>query len=410
MFFFHTRSTPLTAEDVKYSLERIIEKKVRAAHLDGLNEIEIISENELILKLDKPNAALLTNLAHPMNAIVDSETAKQSEGRLAQTAMGSGAFRLGEWRPGQRVVLEAFDRYFEEGQPRVERIVLRAISDEGARLMAFQNQEVDLILDVPEKFIDPLKRREGIVLETSPGTFWEYVGFNTAIDKLKDPKRRQALSHAINRDQINNLVKLGHAEVTGGSPLPPQHWAALPDFRPYEELKLQKARGLLSQSDGSSLSLEMILKSDSPNQIEAAQVVRQNWAAVGVDLTLKPLESTLYFQRLGDGDFETTLIGWVGFVDPDEWFFHIFHSEGSWNQQNYSQSKVDQLLDQARRELSREKRAQLYREAQRLIVQDAPMAFLYRNSLSSAWHEGLVGFDVHPTATTTSLRKTGWQK
>jgi peptide/nickel transport system substrate-binding protein len=101
-----------------------------------------------------------------------------------------------------------------------------------------------------------------------------------------------------------------------------------------------------------------------------------------------------------------TVIGWVGFVDPGEYLYNIFHTDGIWNQQGYSNPEVDQLLEEGRRVSDQSQRKEIYREAQRLIAEDAPMVFLYVNPQASALQDYVKGFDVNPTVTTISLSET----
>lgn len=401
---FHS-GRELTSEDVVFSINRIISKKVRSGHFDGLESATAHSPYQVILQFKKPNAAILSNLAHPMNAIVDKQATESKDGKLSNFDAGSGPYQLQEWKEGFYLKLMAFDDYFIEGLPKIKQLTYRPIPDESTRIVALKNQEVDLILDVPEKEIDRLKKQENLEHASEVGTFWEYVGLNTKKSPLHDKRVRQAIAYAIDRAEINQLVKQGHAFPTPGTPMPPSHWAANTDFKPYQKPDLEKAKSLLKDAGlESGFKLEMILKGDSPNQIEAAQVVKQQLKKIGVDVQLQPLESTLYFKRLGDRDFQSTLIGWVGFVDPDEWFYHIFHTQGKWNQQNYSNKTVDEKLEQARQELNQERRASLYKEVQELLIEDSPMAFVYLNNLTSAWNSRLEGYVVHPTASTIFLR------
>jgi peptide/nickel transport system substrate-binding protein len=101
-----------------------------------------------------------------------------------------------------------------------------------------------------------------------------------------------------------------------------------------------------------------------------------------------------------------TLVGWVGLVDPDEWTFNLFHTGAKFNQETYSNAKVDALLEQGRRETDRAARKRVYAEAQQIIAREAPVVNLYVNAQTSAWLKDVGGFVVHPTATTIFLRDT----
>jgi peptide/nickel transport system substrate-binding protein len=118
------------------------------------------------------------------------------------------------------------------------------------------------------------------------------------------------------------------------------------------------------------------------------------------------MESGVFFDALNQGDFQMTLVGWLGFVDPDEWLYNLFHSEGKWNQQSFADEDVDALLEKGKRLVDREERLQVYRQAQSIIAREAPMAFLYVNDLIGANRTRVQDYTPHPTGTIRGLADT----
>ena len=151
---------------------------------------------------------------------------------------------------------------------------------------------------------------------------------------------------------------------------------------------------------------KIIALSSKKSQQNAAQIIKQQLQKINIDVEIRSLESSVFFNKLGNQNFDMTVIGWVGFVDPDEFLYNIFHTGEKWNQQAYSNPEVDKLLEKGRTTIDREKRKKIYKEAQKLMNQDAPMVFLYANSQTSAYLEKVKGFDVHPTVSTISLQDT----
>jgi peptide/nickel transport system substrate-binding protein len=227
---------------------------------------------------------------------------------------------------------------------------------------------------------------------------------------------RRAIAHAIDRRQLNELVKLGTAEVLRGGPIPPHHWAhpGLKIYQPTAEP--EKARELLGQAgygpDQPKGRLELSLKVGSgfEYQVTAAELIKQQLKQVGVDVSVHALENTAFFADLSQSAFELSLVGWATLVDPHEYLHPIFHSQGRFNQQNFADEEVDRLLDEAGRTLDREQRKNLYAQATRRIVESAPMAFLYVNEHTSALRRGVHGYEPHPTTTTRALRSTALTK
>ncbi|HKL75170.1 MAG TPA: ABC transporter substrate-binding protein [Halanaerobiales bacterium] len=396
----------LTAEDVKYSVNRIIEQNVRASHFEAVKEMEISDKYTIKFIMDKPVAPFTTFLAYPMNAIVNKNVVEANDGSIDNADAGSGPFKLVEWKKDQHLLLEKFEDYFVKGKPYLDQVEMRPIPDATARTTALRNEELDMILQLEAKNVDKLKSEEGIVVESKPGTYWEYLGLNTKEGPLSNKKVRQAVAWGIDRSMLAEMVKFGHATPLDGGPIPPGHWAH-PGLEIYPEQNLDKAQALLDEagySDG--FSTELIVLSANDAQKNAAMIIKQQLAQLGIDIEIRALESSVYFNKLGNQDFKMTVIGWIGFVDPDEFLYNIFHSGEQWNQQAYSNKEVDRLLEKGRTTPDREKRKEIYKDAIKLIVEDAPMAFLYVNDQAAAYLEKVKGFDVNPTKTTNSLQDT----
>ncbi len=402
---FHS-GRPVTADAVRFSLERIVERGVRAEHFEAVESIQTPDERTVIITLSHRSAPFLSYLAHPMNAIVDPQAVDEADGSLDSAAAGSGPFKLVEWKRDQRLVMAKHDGYHVAGRPYLDRLVFRPIPDDTARTTALRTGEAHLLLEVSPKDVMLLSKAPGVVVEAVPGTFWEYLGLNCAKPPFDDQNLRRAVAYGVDRAQLNQLVKFGKATELYGGHIPPNHWAHA-DFELFKDKNPGDARFLFSASRVEEpLAVELIVDSGVAYQGRAAEVIKQQLKPVGFDVTIRGLESSVFFDRLGRGDFEMTVVGWMGFVDPDQWTWNLFHSRGKYNQQGYANAEVDRLLDEAKRTLDRERRKTLYAEAQRLIAEEAPMVFLYLNDQASAWRDTVHGYHVHPTATTRALMDT----
>lgn len=401
---FHNGDS-LTSEDVKYSIERIQEMEVRAPQFEAVQSIETPDDITVVITLTEPVAPFLTFLAYPMNVVVNKTVVEQNGGQLNNADAGSGPFKLVEWKKDQEMILEKFEDYFKEGLPYLDRVVWKAIPDETSRTTAIRNKEIDIILQLSPKDIQLLSKAEEIDVISVPGTYWEYIGLNVTKGPLQEKEVRQAISWAVDREEMNKVVKFGQATPLTGGPIPPGHWAS-GDINIYSERDLDKAKELLESAgyvDGFDITLKV---GQNQAQIDAAQVVKQQLADIGIRVEVVQQEDSIFFDGLGKQDFEMTIVGWVGFVDPDEFLYNIFHTGEVWNQQAYSNNKVDELLEKGRVAMDEEERKQIYKDAQSLIAEDAPMIFLYANNQSSALREGIHGFDVNSTVTTISLENT----
>lgn len=404
---FHDELRPLTTADVKFSIERIKSEGVRKEQFQAIDQIEVHNDMEFTLHLTEPLAPLITYLAHPMNAIVDKQVVEANDGQIDRIDAGSGPFKLDSWKRDLHCKLISFDNYFLKDKPFLNAIVYRPIADSSSRQAALRNGEVDMILDVTVKNQQVLANDDAIRLESVPGTFWEYVGMNTKRPPLDQPEVRQAIAWALNRSDLNKLVKFGEATILDGGHIPPGHWAHAEDLVVYPRQDMEKARQLLTEAGlGDGFEVTMKVGSDFPYQVQAAQIVKQQLRDLGIEVKVQNLESSVFFDALGNQDFDLTVVGWLGFVDPDEWTYNLFHSGAKWNQQSYSNPEVDELLEQGRRTLERTERQRIYRQVQDLVTRDAPMAFLYVNPRTAAMGPRVKDFVVHPTVTSIFLRET----
>ncbi len=244
---FHSGNT-MTSEDVKYSLERIKDSGARASQVEKISSIETPDENTVVIQLESEYAPFLTYLANPLNAVVEKAAAEENDGSLTNIDAGTGPFKLVKWNEGSSVDMEAFGDYWEDGKPQVSTLQLKTITDATARATALRNGEIDMIIDAIDQETMVLNNAEGVVLETIPGTFWEYVGMNCESEQLQDPKVRQAIAYAIDRDAINTAVKMGNATVLKEANVPDTHdYYGGDDI--YAARDTEKAKALLKRSE-----------------------------------------------------------------------------------------------------------------------------------------------------------------
>ncbi|MFW7379230.1 MAG: ABC transporter substrate-binding protein [Oligoflexus sp.] len=401
---FHS-GRPITATAVKASIERIQAQNIRSNHFAQLQQIEAPSPHHLRLRLKEPFAPLLTYLAHPMNAIVDTQAVDDKQ-KLDPKLSGCGPFQLERWERDFRLLMRRFAKSFRQEEIRLKAIELRPIADESSRSSALRAGDVHLLLDVPLKDLPKMAGADAIEVQEESGTFWEYLGLQTSKPPFDQRKVRQAIAWAVDRHMLNRLVKFGHAEVLASGPIPSHHWASL-DTAIYPRRDINQAKKLLAEAGyPQGFRTTLTVGAQFPYQVDAAIVIKQQLKDIGIDVRIESLESGLFFYKLGQGDFFMTIVGWLGFVDPDEWFFEIFGSQGQWNQQAYRHAAIDDLILQARSSSTRSRRLELYQQIQKQIATDAPMVFLYNNKQFAAYQRQVKGFQLHPTGVSLGLQRS----
>ncbi len=401
---FHS-GREMTAEDVVYSLNRIKNEGVRASHFEYMENIVSEGDYTVVITLSQPFAPFATYLAHPNNVIVDKDVVEANGGSLSNADAGTGPFMLNKWEVGTALTLDKFTEYWEAGKPSINQVVFRTIEDSTARSAALRNGEIDMIVDVTEQEVAVLKDAEGVVVESVPGTFWEYLGMNCENEYLSDVAVRQALANAIDRDAINAAVKMGNATPLTVANIPETH-DAYADLDVYPARDVEKAKTILADAGYAEgqIELEIIAGSDWQYQVDAAQMIKQQAAEAGITITISALETGLFFENLNSGNFDMAVVGWSGFVDADEYMYNLFHSQGAFNQQKYANLELDVLLEKGRTTLDEAERMSVYADIQKIVAEDAPMVFLYMNNYTVAMRDNISNYVVHPTATTTWLK------
>ncbi len=404
----------VTASDFKYSLERAASPETASplaeAYLgdivgakdfirgraDQISGIEVVDDTTLKITIDAPKPYFLLKLTYPTAYLVDRNQIESDPSGWTRRPNGTGPFKVDEYRPGEKMVLVANERY-HLGAPKVEKVTFLLAA--GSATTMYENDEIDTSF-VPVDFLerakdpnDPLSKEyvQGQELSTS------YVGFNTRIPPFDDPKVRQAFAAALDRDRLISVVlKDGWQRAIGV--LPPQ----IPGFNP--ELKgipfdPARAKQLLAESKyGGVEGLPPVQLTESgagANVGNITEAMLAMWKEnLGVDVRVQQVESATFFSDLDKGRFQMFSLGWIAdYPDPENFLDLKFHTGSRQNDTQYSNPAVDALLDQARTELDTTKRLQLYQQAEQLIVDDAPWLPLFygaSHSLVKPWVKGWV--------------------
>ena len=409
---FHD-GTPLNAEAVKFSIERQINPNHPAYKLGkypfanfffgNVKAVEVLSEERVAFLLNEARASFIAVLAQGAASIV-SPTAVMKWGPDYPThPVGTGPFRFASWDRGQRVVLEKNPTYWKY-PVKVERVIYRPIVEDQARLTELLTGTLDVIVGVPADFVSQLEQNAKITLLKQVGAHVWYLGMNNQKKPFDDKRVRQALNYAVNKDAIVKDVLKGTGAASRG-PVLPGTWGADPALKPYP-YDPERAKKLLAEAgypSGFSTTL-WVPESGSGMQAPVAMstVMQSNLKAVGVNVSLQTMEWGAYLAKLRTKEQELFALSWMaGTEDPDMVMYPLLHSS-QWtpvgpNRALYKNARFDTLLQQARLTTDQAKRAQLYREAQRVLVDDAPWVFVDHEIQIAALSKRVQSFKLHPS-------------
>ena len=409
---FHD-GTPFNAAAAKFSIERQISPEHPANKLGkypfanyffgNVKAIEAMDENTVRFVLKEPRASFLVVMAAAAASMVSPTAATKAGVDFALAPVGTGPFRYGSWARGQSVVLEKFPEYWK-GAVKFDRVVYRPIVEDQARLTELLTGTLDLIVGVPPDFVAQLEGSPKANLLKQVGAHVWYLGINNTKKPLDDKRVRQALNYAVNKDAIVKDVLKGTGAVSRG-PVLPGTWGADPNLPAYA-YDPAKAKKLLAEAgypNGFSTTM-WVPESGSGMQspVAMAVVMQSNLRAVGVNVTLQTMEWGAYIAKLRTKEQELFALSWAaGSEDPDMVMYPLFHSS-QWtpngpNRAMYKNEKFDALLAEARQVTDQAKRAALYREAQRILVEDAPWVFVDHEIQIAATSKRVQGFKLHPS-------------
>ncbi len=399
----------LTSADVRYTYEWMRDPKNHSPNLGALavvSAIETPDTETVRFVLKAPFASFLQNLTL---GIVPAHLGDAKE--FADAPVGSGAFRWGEWRPGERLVLLAFDGSWE-GRPRLDRVIFRIVGNETTRLLEARRGSIDLLWNnIPPYAVPFLREAPDLAVTTRPGITYQYLGFNLRDPLLRDARVRRAIAHAVDRDRIIKALFLGLARPAS-TLLAPENWAHAGDVATYAH-DPALARRLLDEAgfpmlpDGSRFALSYKTSTDRQG-IEMADLVAEDLAAVGIRVERRSFEWGTFYGDIKAGNFQLYSLRWVGITDPDQ-LHYIFHGASvppaGANRGRYENAEVDRLLDASRGETDPAARRAELIAAQRLIAADCVYVSLWYPDDIFALAGRFEGFEAYPGGQYTSLKR-----
>ncbi len=407
---FHD-GTPLTAEAVKFCFDRQLNDQgpfyatgtypYVKGFLGNVAGVEVVNPTTVQIRLKSPLTPFLQYLAHHSLYVYSPEALKKWGKDMVKHPVGTGPFKLETWEPGVRVVLARNDQYWG-GAPKIRQAIYVPIIEAQARLSAIKTGEIDLTMDVPpDSLADLRKDPDVVVAETNSSAVW-YIALNTRHPALKDKRVRQALNYAIHKDAIIRDILKGTA-IVATTPLSPVYGAYHEDktlrypFDPEKAKALLKEAGYASGFDVTFFVPESGSGMQSP--VEMATVIQANLAAVGVRAKIQTMEWGAYLKKYLDGPDMAEMSWNPSIGDPDHMMYMLLSSDRfppAFNAGFYQNPRVDELLRKGRTTIDEKERIPLYREAQRLVVEDAPWIFVDHGKQVIVHRKRVQGFKLHP--------------
>jgi peptide/nickel transport system substrate-binding protein len=377
---FHS-GREITAEDVKYTIDRLANPDVAVplrSYLGPGVAAEIVDTYTVRISNATPYSPLISVLADTRpSAIVDREVI-EANGDLANWDGGSGPFKLVEYTPDVRVLLERNPDYYDSNYPLLDQIEFRIIPDENARIAAIRAGEVDLTVVKDPKLVQTLRGDSNVVINEVPSFWRSGTQFNLEHAPLGDVRVRQAISYGINRQELIDTVLLGDGLITG--PIPPGEttWTLdpTPENFPNYGFNQDMAKQLLDESGAGEINIAITAAPDYATDIPTAQVMQAQLAEIGINLEIRQMDFASLLANQTKGDFDLSLSFNTHRPDPDT-YLGPDYTGASANIGHYSNPDFDALLDQGRASFDIPTRQGIYHDAQKLFTSEVPILFTF---------------------------------
>ncbi|WNJ91406.1 ABC transporter substrate-binding protein [Bosea sp. 685] len=397
---------PLEAADVVASLNRVLSKDIAsplASRLAAMEKASAVDAGTVEVTLKEPSAPFLTALASI--AIVPRAFEADKDG-LQRKPVGTGPFKFKEWQPNGFIELEKHAGYWNKGQPKLDGVKFNIIPESATRQVGLSSGQYALLPNIDAATALQLKGRPNVKIADTLELAYTLVGMNTSKPPFDNPKVREALNYALNRQEIVQAALFG-AGVPGG-PLSPalKQWALdvkeFPCFTP----SAAKAQELLKAAGITTPVAVTLLVLPRQDIRDIAQVVQAQLNKAGFKAELKIPELGQFVQDWRNSNFDAFVSTNAGSIDPDDYFYRTFRTAGSTNVFKYSNPEIDGLLDAARIETDQAKRKASYNRVQSLLTCDGPAAFMTYGQLFTAMRTNVSGFDIVANRSLFSLSTT----
>ncbi|MCX7750921.1 MAG: ABC transporter substrate-binding protein, partial [Candidatus Bipolaricaulota bacterium] len=401
VYTFHLRDgvlfhdgTPCDGEAVRRSFLRTLDPQTghpNRAFYAAVADV-VADGNRVQFKLKYPYAPFLALLA-----LGDSVVVPAHRTDLAQRPVGTGPFRFGEWRPADRLVLLRNERYYLPDRPKLDRVTFRFLPDPAAQLASLRAGDVDLVAEVTPEVGSALRNDPRFAVVSGPSNLVQIMAINNARPPLDQLPVRQAIAHAIDRQAIIDRVFLGFGTPIGSHLTPAvPYYADMTHLYPYNP---GEAKRLLSAAGyAGKLTLRMVLPGNYAQHVRTGEFIAAYLEAVGIRVRIELVDWTTWLDRVfGKADYDLTVIGHVGRVDPAlmltpygadrlDYYFR----------RGWRSAEVEELLAQGVRTSDPAARQRIYARVQEILAEEVVNYFIQDMAAIHALRAGVRGVQVFP--------------
>jgi peptide/nickel transport system substrate-binding protein len=406
---------PFTADDVLFTYHLTIDPKTPTAYAGDFLKVkkaEVLDSHTFRVIYDKPFAPALMSWSSAVMPKHLMEGAEITKSPLARQPIGTGPYRFKEWKTGQKIALVYNPDYFE-GRPYLDGRVMRIIPDMATMFLELRARGIDMMGLTPLQYTRQTENRffrNNFRKYRYLSFAYTYMGFNLQNPMFADRRVRQALAHAVNKEELIDGILLGLGKEATG-PFKPGTWQYNPDVKkyPYDP---KKALALLAEAgwrdtngdgilDKGGRPFEFELLANQGNEVRAktAEIVQRRLAEIGITVKIRIIEWAAFIKEfINKRRFDAVILGWTIPMDPD--LYDVWHSSKTGSSElnfiSYKNDEVDVLLEKGRGTFNREERKRCYDRIQAILAEDQPYIFLYVPDALPIFNSRVHGIDPAP--------------
>ncbi len=403
--------SPVTAQDVKWSIERAADPDTlsttadtylgdivgvkdklctvedqtdgKCTMADEVRGVRVIDERTVEFTIDAPKSYFLAKLSYPTAYVLDQDQVTE-DGSWLDQPNGTGPFRLAQYDIGELLILERNEHY-HLGPPHIDSVHM--ILSGGTAMIMYENDEIHLTgvgTDDLPRLLDPNDPLNPELHRSAQDFSVFYIGLNVNEPPFDDPKVRQAMNYAIDlqgiaENVLDNRVSQATGVIPPGFPSYNQNvrgYAYNPDLA-RELLESSTYADALANGDFPRITLTISgsFGATVPTYLE---VMLEQWRALGIEIDIQQTEWATFLQDVNDRKYQMFSLGWIAdYPDPENFLDLLFHSESNNNHTNYNNPEVNRLLEEARTERDRARRFEIYNQVEQMVLDDAPWVWTW---------------------------------
>lgn len=406
----------VTSKDVLFTYEKIIDPKVFnsiKSNFKLVESVKIIDKYKIEVNYKQPYfKALEIWMVGLLPEHILKDEQNLMTGEFNKKPIGTGSYKIDSFEVGKDIKLYANEDYFE-GEPKIQNILYKFLPDPNTSFLFLKQEKLDVggltPIQIDRQINNEFKENYQII--EKPSFSYTYMGFNLKNEKFKDLRVRQALSLAINREELVEILFFGHGEISNGPFLPRTY--AFDESVKTPKQNIKKAKELLKElgyDENNPFTFEVVTNTGNDIRINAAQILQYQLAHAGIDMKIRVMEWQAFLNTIiHPRNFEAVILGWGLGLTPDA--YSIWHSSnaklGGFNFVSYKNEKVDKLIEKGAITVDKKELSKIYKELYRTISADLPYLFLYIPNSISTLHKKIK--NTEPAFTGFMHNQKDWQ-